>query len=241
MLGRLIAKEVLEHLMSLRFAIACVLCLIVVLCSLFIRWQDYSQVLDDYNQETSMERQRLNRMEAVWRFPRGGLSVYRKPNHLKIFVRGLDDSYGGATQVAARGQLRPIIRDLQNTAVPLFPSIDLVTFVGVIMSLMAVVFGYDAICGEKERGTLETLLTSPAGRLEILLGKFGVVVLTGIVTAAVSILGLYIGLRQSREIPPEFLNAILQMLELRSIVLLLSLLLPLTAFFAAEGEPHADS
>lgn len=91
----------------------------------------------------------------------------------------------------------------------------------------------DLAAGEKERGTLETLLTSPAGRMEILLGKFGVVVLTGIVTAAVSILGLYIGLRQSREIPPEFLNAILQMLELRSIVLLLSLLLPLTAFFAA--------
>jgi sodium transport system permease protein len=91
----------------------------------------------------------------------------------------------------------------------------------------------DLAAGEKERGTLETLLTSPAGRLEILLGKFGVVVLTGISSALISILGMYIGIRRSPEIPPEVLNAILGMLETRSIVLLLSLLLPLSIFFAA--------
>jgi sodium transport system permease protein len=90
----------------------------------------------------------------------------------------------------------------------------------------------DLAAGEKERGTLETLLTTPAGRLEILLGKFGVVALTGILTALVSILGLYIGIRQSSEIPPEVLNAILGMLEPGSIALLLSLLVPLTMFFA---------
>jgi sodium transport system permease protein len=91
----------------------------------------------------------------------------------------------------------------------------------------------DLAAGEKERGTLETLLTAPAGRLEILLGKFGVVVLTGIATALVSIVGIYIGIRQSPEIPAEVLNAILGMLEVRSILLLLSLLLPLAVFFAA--------
>ena len=91
----------------------------------------------------------------------------------------------------------------------------------------------DLAAGEKERGTLETLLTSPASRLEILLGKFGVVVLTGIVTAAVSMLGLYLGIVQVKEIPAELLRTILGILELRSIALLLSLLLPLTVFFAA--------
>jgi sodium transport system permease protein len=91
----------------------------------------------------------------------------------------------------------------------------------------------DLAAGEKERGTLETLLTSPASRLEILLGKFGVVVLTGLITAAVSMLGLYIGIVQVKEIPAELLRTILGILEVRSIALLLSLLLPLTVFFAA--------
>jgi sodium transport system permease protein len=91
----------------------------------------------------------------------------------------------------------------------------------------------DLAAGEKERGTMETLLTSPASRLEILLGKFGVVVLTGLITAAVSMLGLYIGIVQVKEIPAELLSTILGILEVRSIALLLSLLLPLTVFFAA--------
>ena len=90
----------------------------------------------------------------------------------------------------------------------------------------------DLAAGEKERGTLETLLTSPAGKFQILLGKFGVVVLTGILSAAVSILGLYLGVIQIENIPTELLNSILSILETRSIVLLLTLLLPLTAFFA---------
>ncbi len=90
----------------------------------------------------------------------------------------------------------------------------------------------DLAAGEKERGTLETLLTSPASRLEILLGKCGVVILTGISTAIVALIGLYLGIVQIREIPPELLKTVLEILQLRSIVLLLSLLFPLTVFFA---------
>jgi sodium transport system permease protein len=91
----------------------------------------------------------------------------------------------------------------------------------------------DLAAGEKERGTLETLLTSPANRMEILVGKFCVVVLTGIATAGISMLGLYVGVLQVKEIPPELLRTILDILRFRSVVMLLSLLLPLTIFFAA--------
>jgi sodium transport system permease protein len=91
----------------------------------------------------------------------------------------------------------------------------------------------DLGAGEKERGTLETLLTSPANRMEILVGKFGVVALTGIATACIAMVGLYVSVLQIKEIPPELLRSILDILQLRSIVLLLSLLLPLTIFFSA--------
>ncbi len=90
----------------------------------------------------------------------------------------------------------------------------------------------DLGAGEKERGTLETRLTSPVNRFEILLGKFGVVVLTGIGSALISMLGLYVGIRMVAEIPPELMEFILSILELKTIVLLISLLLPLTIFFA---------
>ncbi|MDH3216771.1 MAG: ABC transporter permease subunit [Candidatus Krumholzibacteria bacterium] len=91
----------------------------------------------------------------------------------------------------------------------------------------------DLAAGEKERGTLETLFTSPAGRFSILLGKFGVVVLTGLLSASMSIVGLYVGIRLNPDIPGELLQTVLGILEFQSIVMLLLLLLPLTMFFAA--------
>jgi sodium transport system permease protein len=90
----------------------------------------------------------------------------------------------------------------------------------------------DLGAGEKERGTLETLLTAPVNRFHILLGKFGVVVLSGLLSAAVSILGLFIAIKQSSEIPSEFMEIIVKMLGWDTILLVLSLLLPLTIFFA---------
>jgi len=90
----------------------------------------------------------------------------------------------------------------------------------------------DLAAGEKERGTIETLLTAPVNRFVILLGKFGVVVLAGVGSALVSIIGLYFGIRQAGEIPPEIVEVILGILEPQSILLLISLLLPLTMFFA---------
>ena len=89
----------------------------------------------------------------------------------------------------------------------------------------------DLAAGEKERGTLETLLTSPVKKVHILMGKFGVITLTGIFSAMISILGLYIGIRQSRDIPKELLEIVVHLLQWRSIGLLLSLLIPLTTFF----------
>ena len=91
----------------------------------------------------------------------------------------------------------------------------------------------DLGAGEKERGTLETLLSSPASRFQIVMGKFSVVVLAGVSAAAISILGLFIAVRQVKELPPELLDVVLGILEFKSIAMVLSLLLPLSIFFAA--------
>lgn len=91
----------------------------------------------------------------------------------------------------------------------------------------------DLAAGEKERGTMETLLTAPVSRFQILIGKFAVVVLTGLLSAAISMLGIYVAVQQVKEIPPELLSTIMGFLDVQTILLVLSLLLPLTVFFAA--------
>jgi sodium transport system permease protein len=91
----------------------------------------------------------------------------------------------------------------------------------------------DLAAGEKERGTMETLLTAPVPRFQILLGKFAVVVAAGILSALVSLLGIVVALRQVRDIPPELVSAIMGIVDTQTVLLVLSLLLPLAIFFAA--------
>jgi sodium transport system permease protein len=90
----------------------------------------------------------------------------------------------------------------------------------------------DLGAGEKERGTLETLLTAPVNRFHILIGKLGVVTLSGLVSACVAIAGLYIGFRGADEIPDEFFDLIVKILGWDTIAVLVSLLVPLAIFFA---------
>lgn len=91
----------------------------------------------------------------------------------------------------------------------------------------------DLAAGEKERGTMETLLVSPATRLQIVVGKFLVVTASGIFTALSSVLWLYLVFRQSKTVPPEVLSGILKLIEWKSLLLLFSMIIPLCAFFAA--------
>lgn len=49
---------------------------------------------------------------------------------------------------------------------------SLVTLVSLLVPLVAVVLGHDAIVGERERNTLGLLLTLPVGKLEIVVAKF---------------------------------------------------------------------
>ena len=104
----------------------------------------------------------------------------------------------------------------------------------IFMFTGAMYAGIDLSAGEKERGTLETLLSSPASRLEIVLGKFFVVALVGIASALLSMVGLYLGVRMGLEdIPQEAFDVISDILNVKVIAMIATLLLPLAAFFSA--------
>jgi sodium transport system permease protein len=71
----------------------------------------------------------------------------------------------------------------------------LATFLPYILALSAIMGGLmaatDSVAGEKERGTLETLLVAPLSRRDIALGKFCTVTATALVSSLLSIVGLF--------------------------------------------------
>jgi sodium transport system permease protein len=103
----------------------------------------------------------------------------------------------------------------------------------------------DLFTGEKERGTIETLLTTPIARWKILIGKMSVVVLSGITAASFSLIGLFIAIEfiDLKE-NVVILDVIHSILSPSFIAMIYLLLVPLTVFFAGVMVPiaiHAKS
>ncbi len=98
----------------------------------------------------------------------------------------------------------------------------------------------DLFTGEKERGTLETLLTSPVSRLQILIGKMSVAVMMGVLTAVLSISGVLLFVKFGTDsIPKEIVNIIKDLFTPGFIISLFAMLIPLTIFFAGLLVPIA--
>jgi sodium transport system permease protein len=106
-------------------------------------------------------------------------------------------------------------------------------YIFVLFCLMGAMYPtIDLFTGEKERGTMETILTVPANRLQILLGKMGVVVISGVISGLMAIVGMYIALKINPDAPDFFVNMINKVLNPVSAGLIIAMLIPLTTFFA---------
>ena len=91
----------------------------------------------------------------------------------------------------------------------------------------------DLGAGEKERGSLETLLSSPATKFEITMGKLLVVSLTGIVSGLVSVLGISSSLFFIDKIPVQIQETILELINPFMIFSIITLMIPIAIFFAS--------
>ena len=103
------------------------------------------------------------------------LNVARSPNLLSIFNVGLDKRLGN--EIWIYHGFVPTLWDarmhgITNPLLKLFTSIDIVFIFEVVLSLIALIFAYDALAGERERGTLRMVLTHPVSRGQILLAKY---------------------------------------------------------------------
>ena len=93
----------------------------------------------------------------------------------------------------------------------------------------------DLGAGEKERGTLETLLISPASRTQILLGKFGVVTLSGLASPIFGFLGIFVAITRMADstAAPKIMEIAYSILQPETIILVLTLIIPVAVFFSA--------
>ena len=174
MLWTLIKKEFVGHVLSLRFIATFALLFALLFISAVFMVADYSAALDAYHFERSAQREKAEELIESGRDGRlffVGLADQRPPRPLRIFATGLEREVPIRVNVA--GMIQRTVNDdiYLNPVRALFATPDYAYIVGVVGSLLGLLFVFDAICGEKERGTLKQVLANSVPRDKVLLGK----------------------------------------------------------------------
>jgi ABC-type transport system involved in multi-copper enzyme maturation permease subunit len=177
MLGTLIRKEILNGISSFRFVAVFALLLVVVPATTLVLTSDYARKVDEFSfRQSSLE----DYLRNFAHFNRLGGVIQPSPPPLpaQTLVRGISSAAN--------------LEDFDDDPLPvMFPLIDLVFVVAILLSLAALILSYDAVSGEKEDGTLKLMLANGVPRHRILLGKtIGGIILLFIPFLASLILGL---------------------------------------------------
>ena len=172
MLITLIRRELLDNLMTFRFAAAMFIMLLLVVANTAVLIKDYERRLASYNTAVKKNHQQLRETKT---YSAGDIYVNRPPNPLSVFNAGLDKRLGD--EITVSYTFVPALWDASrsgsdNPFLNIFNSIDIVFIFEVVLSLMALIFAYDALAGERERGTLRLVLTHPVSRGNILIAKY---------------------------------------------------------------------
>ena len=163
MLCTIIAKEFLEKVLTLRFCVALIFSIALIIVSIIVLSEDYAQELADYRLRAQMHAETSN--EQL-------ITVDRKPSMLAALFQGI--TKGGARSVQLLIGFQPKIIETidDNPFSMLFPTVDLTFIIGIVMSLLALLFAYDAVCGERETGTLALMASYPIKKPMLILGKW---------------------------------------------------------------------
>lgn len=181
MVGDIARKEVLVNLMTFRFAAAVSVCVVLMGGSATILVSDYGQRLERYG--AAVARHRDEAQQIVVHSQVAGWAD-RPPSPLGFLALGKDVGPGSSVQVKLMEVPAGVAqRSRANPLLAIFGEVDGARVVEVLVSLLVLLFAYDSVSGERERGTLPLTFANAIKRPEFLLGKY----LGGMATVAVPI------------------------------------------------------
>jgi len=174
MIRRIMFKEILENLLSLRFVLSLVLVICLFAASGFVFTGKYVEQTTDYWAETNTNLSGLRKecSDALYKVAFYTQTLWRKPNPLTFCAEGFEKSLPNCFRSDAFTNGLPQVKGRGNFALPYFSDIDWVFIISAVLSFVALVLSFDSISGEREAGTLRLMLSSTIPRHQILLGKY---------------------------------------------------------------------
>ena len=181
MLLTLIQKEMMHHILSARFVALLLMCVLLIPLNLHINYHHYLKRQTDYQEQETLKGEDTlkdeNGKESAG--PKHSFSftaktmtdpnfevskLILKPTPLSVFATGLESalpSYLGMTRNGiTRGEA-----SLSTAPIAfLLGHLDFVFVVSTVFSLLALLFTFDAVAGEREAGTLRITLANSLPR-----------------------------------------------------------------------------
>ena len=177
-------REIYDNLNSLRFALTTLLLFGLMLINAIVHLQEHPGRMQKCHDAATASLDRLKSRTSLYQIAQEGPGyLYKKPSSLHFCADGgedflADNVHGGfyawaTDDLAGFWQLdyMPATLNRQNIR-PDTIKIDWGFVIGYVLSLIAILFTFDSISGEREQGTLRLTLANSVPRHTVLIGKF---------------------------------------------------------------------
>ena len=172
MLRDIIKKEVLDTITSPKFIFTFLLCTVLILLSVYTGINSYRAELSEYNASLALNKNNLEGAPNYQALAGLGIKISKPPQVLSTIIAGIQAAVGRMATVNVAYDPDLVGSRYDTTPVfAVFGELDLTFVVKIVLSLLAILFTFDAIVGEKERGTLKLSLANRLPRHRLILGK----------------------------------------------------------------------
>jgi ABC-type transport system involved in multi-copper enzyme maturation permease subunit len=183
----LVEKELRDALHSPKFYITFLACALLILLSFGVGARSF---VTAKQQHEAAVAENLRQLEGLtdWLRVRDH-QIFLPPEPLAALVSGISSDVGRTIPVAGRGELTADGTVFnEEPALAVFRFLDLDFLFSILLTLFAIVFAFDAVTGEKERGTLRLTLANALPRSTLILGKIAGVALSLVVPLLIPLL-----------------------------------------------------
>jgi len=173
MIWKIAKKEFLLNLMTFKFAVGTILCVVLMAVFMPVLVNDYQQRLKDYNANVATTKAELQNTKVYMNVLMSRLHrVHRPPTTLSVFSKGVENLLSASVRIddytvpelsASSSEVNPYLS--------ISPTMDISLVFKIIASVLALLVACDVISGEREQGTLKLMLSGTVARYQVLLGK----------------------------------------------------------------------
>ena len=175
-----IQREFVSNVLTSRFMIGFIVCLLSTAVAVFVQVDDYEKRLTGYNTAVREAQEETRTWELYVDIKP---KAHRKPNPLGIFNVGTENDGANTVTVELSKPIFEFVtfpiwfpptqkQGSNNPFLAMFLTVDVVFIFKIVLSALAILFAYNTISGEREDGTLKLVLSNAIPRDVVVLGKY---------------------------------------------------------------------